>query len=252
MVEDCAIPRFSTTTGPDYDMPQCLTDSLSLLNEYQELFRTSPSCTTAAEHFTPTSGTPVKVPPRRVPANYRVEVEQQIEEMLAEGIIEENSSAWLAPAVFVRKKTGDIRLCIDYRELNKRATKDAYTLPRPDKVQDQLAGSQVFSTLDLQCGYWQLPVHAADHYKTAFSPGPGMGLFQFHRMPFGLSGAPASFQWLMDKVCRGLPVTTTYLDDVLVHSASMQEHTEHLRRVFERLASAVLTLRGRKWHFGMA
>ena len=253
VVDDCAIPRFSTTTGPDYDMPQCSTDSLSLLlNEYQELFRTSPGCTTAAEHFIPTSGTPVKVPPRRVPANYRVEVERQIEEMLAEGIIEESSSAWLAPAVFVRKKTGDIRLCVDYRELNKRTTKDAYPLPRPDEVQDQLAGSQVFSTLDLQCGYWQLPVHTADCDKTAFSPGPGMGLFQFRRMPFGLSGAPASFQRLMDKVCRGLPFTTTYLDDVLVHSASMQEHAEHLRLVFERLASAGLTLRGRKCRIGMA
>ena len=79
-----------------------------------------------------------------------------------------------------------------------------------------------------------------------------MGLFQFRRMPFGLSGAPASFQRLMDKVCRGLPFTTTYLDDVLVHSASMQEHAEHLRLVFERLASAGLTLRGRKCHIGMA
>ena len=83
---------------------------------------------------------------------------------------------------------------------------------------------------------WQLPVHTADRDNTAFSPGPGMGLFQFRRMPFGLTGAPASFQRLMDKVCRGLPFTTTYLDNVLVHSASMQEHAEHLRLVFERLA----------------
>ena len=99
---------------------------------------------------------------------------------------------------------------------------------------------------------WQLPVHTADRDSTAFSPGPGMGLFQFRRMPFGLTGAPASFQRLMDKVCRGLPFTTTYLDNVLVHSASMQEHAEHLRLVFERLASAGLTLRGKKCHTGMA
>ena len=79
----------------------------------------------------------------------------RLEEMLVEGIIEESSSAWLAPAVFVKKKTGDIRLCVDYRELDKRTTKDAYPLPRPDEVQDQLAGSQVFSTLDLQCGNCQ-------------------------------------------------------------------------------------------------
>ena len=79
-----------------------------------------------------------------------------------------------------------------------------------------------------------------------------MGLFQFRRMPFGLSGAPASFQRLMGKVCCGLPFTTTYLDDVLVPSASMQEHAEHLCLVFERLASAGLTLRGRKCRIGCA
>ena len=253
VVDDCAIPHFSKTVAPDYEMPQCSGDSLSpLLSEYKDLFCTSPGCTTAAEHFIPTSGTPVKVPPRRVPANYRAEVERQIQTMLEEGIIEESSSAWMAPAVFVRKKTRVIRLCVDYRELNKRTVKDAYPLPRPDEVQDQLAGSRVFTTPDLQCGYWQLPVHPVDRDKTAFSPGPGMGLFQFPQMPFGLSGAPASFQRLMDKICHGLPFTTTYLDHVLVHSASMQEHAEHLRLVLERLSTAGLTLQGRKCNIGMA
>ena len=92
----------------------------------------------------------------------------------------------MAPAVFVWKKTGEIRLCVDYRELNKKTVKDAYPLPRPDEVQDRLAGSTVFSTLDLQSGTWQLPVNPNDQPKTAFSPGPGMGLFQFCRMPFAL------------------------------------------------------------------
>ena len=85
----------------------------------------------------------------------------------------------MAPAVFVMKKTGEIRLCADYRELNRKTARDAYPLPRPDKVQDQLAQSTVFSTLDLQSGYWQIPVHPNDWPKMAFSPGPGMGLFQF-------------------------------------------------------------------------
>ena len=103
------------------------------------------------------------------------------------------------------QKNGDIRLCVDYHELNKRTVKDTYPLPLPDEVQDQLAGSVVFSTLDLQSGYWQLPVHPEDQSKTAFSPGPVMGLFQFRQMLFVLSGAPASFQRLMNKVCRGYP-----------------------------------------------
>jgi len=91
--------------------------------------------------------------------------------MLEQGIIEESSSPWMAPVVFVLKKSGDLRMCIDYRELNKRTTKDAYPLPLPDEVQDQLSGS-----LDLQSGYWQLPVSPSDHHKTAFCPGPCMGL----------------------------------------------------------------------------
>ena len=111
----------------------------------------------------------------------------------------------MAPAVCVRKKTGEIRLCVDYRELNKRTTKDAYPLPLPDEVQDRLSGATI---LDLQSGYFQLPVHPEDQEKTAFCPGPGMGLYQFKRMPFGLSGAPSSFQRLMDKILYGLSFVT--------------------------------------------
>ena len=111
----------------------------------------------------------------------------------------------MAPAVYVPKKFGEIRICVDYRELNKKTIKDAYPLPRPDKVQDKLEVSMVFSTLDLRSGYWQLPVHPADRLKTAFTPGPGMGLFQFTCMPFGLSNGPGSFQRLMNTVCCGLP-----------------------------------------------
>ena len=175
---------------------------------------------TLAQHYIPTSGSPTRVPPWRIPAHYVEEVEQQIEEMLAQGIIEESSSPWMAPAMFVRKKTGDLCLCVDYRELNKKTVKDAYPLPLPDEVQDRLAGATIFTTLDLQCGYWQMPINLSDREKTAFCLGPGMGLFQFCRMPFGLAGAPSSFQRLMNQIFRGLPFVTTYIDDVLVHSAN--------------------------------
>ena len=206
LVDDCAIPLFGKKPL-QYDMPLSSISTLApLLDQYRNLFKTCPGSTNVAEHFIPTTGTPVKVPPRRIPANYRSEVESQIQQMLEEGVIEECSSPWMAPAVFVRKKTGDIRICVDYRELNKKTVKDAYPLPRPDEVQDRLSGSVVFSTLDLRNGYWQLPVNLADRYKTAFCPGPGLGLFQFCRMPFGLSGAPSSFQRLMDKLFRDLPL----------------------------------------------
>jgi len=196
------------------------------------------------------SGSPVKVPPRHIPAHYKEEVEKQIQHMLDNHIIEESSSPWMSPTVFVKKKTGEIRLCVDYRELNKKTTRDAYPLPPPDEVQDHLAGSSMFSTLDLQSSYWQLPVNPTDKEKTAFCPRPGMGLFQFCRMPFGLAGAPSSFQRFMDRILRCLSYVTIYLDDILIHSANEETHKVHLMEVLNRLSAAGVTLCGNKCRIG--
>ena len=120
----------------------------------------------------------------------------------------------------MRKNSGEIGICVDYRELNKLTIKDAYPLPLMEAGRScniHLAGS-------IQSGYWQLPVDVKDREKTAFSPGPGMGSFEFTRMPFGLCGAPSSFQRLMDKITRGLPFVTTYIDEVLIHSVNEEEH----------------------------
>ena len=209
-------------------------------------------CITASLHQAHRLRCPLDVSPRRVPAHYREEVERKLEEMLQQGVIEESSSPWMAPAVFVPKKSGEVCICIDYRELNKRTVKDAYPLPLADEVQDRLSNSSVFSTLDLQNGYWQLLMHPDDIEKTAFSPGPGMGLYQFNRMPFGLTGAPGSFQRLMDKIMRGLPFVSTFIDDILVHSPDAETHADHLRQVFQRLADADLTVRGCKCRIGLS
>jgi len=252
VVDDYAVPIFDATIS-SYDLPKCDDPSLlSIVQTHKELFRTTPGHTMVAEHFIPTTGNPVKIPPRRIPGNYRAEVQQQINTMLQQGIIEPSSSPWMAPAVFVRKKNGEVRLCVDYRELNKRTVKDAYPLPRPDEVQDCLMGCTVFSTLDLRSGYWQLPVHHNDQPKTAFCPGPGFGLFQFRRMPFGLSGAPSSFQRLINSICGDLSFVTTYLDDLLVHSANLHEHQQHLNTLFQRMSNAGLTFRGSKCHIGLS
>ena len=147
-VDECSIPVFKKETS--YDLPTCANCSLAaVINEYKDIFRSTPGLTNEAQHFIHTTGSPVRVPPRRIPVHYREEVETQIQQMLDQGIIEESSSPWMAPAVFVKKKSGELQICIDYRELNKKSTKDAYPLPLPDEVQNQLAGATVFTTLDL-------------------------------------------------------------------------------------------------------
>lgn len=223
VVDECAVPSYNGS--PKMELPKCAKPNFkSVLEKYKTIFCTIPGKTNEGYHFIPTTGNPVKIPPRRIPAHYRTEITEQIQTMLEQGIITRSKSPWMAPAVFVPKRTGQVRICVDYRELNKRTAKDSYPLPLPDEVQDKLAGSTIFSTLDLHSGYWQLPVNPSDREKTAFCPGPGMGLYKFCRMPFGLSGAPSSFQRLMDKTLYGLPFVTIYLDDILIHSEDIQTH----------------------------
>ena len=250
-IDECAVPQLGHPVT--IELPECPQPSLApVVHKYEHLFRTVPGSMSVANHYILTSGPPAHVPPRRIPVHYREEIQQQIQTMLRQGIIEESSSPWMAPAVFVKKKSGDIWICIDYRELNKRTVKDTYRLPLPGEVQDRLASSTMFSTLDLQSGYCQLPANPADVEKTAFSPGPGMGLYQFRRMPFGLVGASGSFQRLMDKIFLDLPFVSTYIDDMLVHSSTEELHKDHLAQVFQRLTEAGLTLRGHKCHICMS
>ena len=116
--------------------------------------------------------------------------------MLENGIIEVSTSDWASPIVLVKKKDGSLHLCVDYRRLNSVSQFDAYPMPRVDDLIDQIGQAKFISTLDLTRGYWQVPVAEEARHKTAFiTP---FGLFQFIVMPFGLSGAPATFQWMMD------------------------------------------------------
>ena len=129
------------------------------------------------------------------------------------------SSAWSAPVVLVKKKDGSLHLCVDYRHLNGLSESDAYPMPRVDKLIDQVGKAKFISALDLTPGYWQVPVAKDSGPKTAFvTP---FRLFQFNVMPFGLQGALATFQQLMDKVLHGMEeFAAAFLDDVVIFSDS--------------------------------
>lgn len=153
--------------------------------------------------------------------------------------------------VTVRKKDSTIRICVDYRRLNSYTKADAYPMPRVDELIDRVSGANYITTLDLTKGYWQVPVAKKDREKTAFTT--PHGLFQFRRMPFGLQGAPATFQRMVDKLLDGLSdFASAYIDDIIIFSRTWNEHLTHLGSVLQRIQAAGLTVKRKKCQFGMA
>jgi len=125
-----------------------------------------------------------------------------LKEMRDEGVIEKSTSEYASAVVLARKKDGSWRFCVDYRKLNEITRKDPYPLPRIDEILDSLGEARVMSKMDLQSGFWQIPVAEEDRHKTAFIT--KQGTFQFKRMPFGLTGAPGTFQRAMNECLQGL------------------------------------------------
>ncbi|GBG72921.1 hypothetical protein CBR_g12642 [Chara braunii] len=178
------------------------------------------------------------------------ELRQQIDEMIDKGWIKPSESEFGAPMLFVPKKGGKLRMCIDYRGLNRITRKNAYPLPRIDDLLDAAGGCKVFSKIDLKSGYHEIEVDPADQHKTAFKTRDG--LYEFTVMPFGLTNAPATFQSLMDKVLREQigRFMVVYLDDILFFSKSMEEHLKHLEEVLTILKKTQLHLNLEKSEFG--
>ncbi|KAI3806720.1 hypothetical protein L1987_22634 [Smallanthus sonchifolius] len=178
---------------------------------------------------------PVSKAPYRLAPSKMKELMSQLEELTEKGFIRPSISPWGAPVLFVKKKDGSMRMCINYRELNKRTVKNKYPLPRIDYLFDQLQSASWFSKIDLRSGYHQLKVGEKDIPKTAFRT--RYGHYEFLVMSFGLTNAPAAFMDLMNKVCRPMldrPVIV-FIDDILVYSKSEGDHYCHLREVLEVL-----------------
>ena len=187
-------------------------------------------------------------PYRMAPVELK-ELKLQLQELLEKQFIRPSVSPWGAPVLFVKKKDGTLRLCIDYRQLNKMTIKNKYLLPRIDDLFDQLKGASMFSKIDLRSGYHQLRIKEVDVHKTTFRM--RYGHYEFLVMPFGLTNAPAAFMDLMNRVFRPYVdhFVVVFIDDVLVYSKDRENHDTHLRVVLETLRKEQLYAKLSKCEF---
>jgi hypothetical protein len=177
------------------------------------------------------------------------ELKKQMKELQDKGFIHPSSSPWGAPVIFVDKKDGTQRMCIDYRSLNEVTIKNKNPLPRIDDLFDQLRGVCVFSKIDLCSGYHQLKIQNLDIPKMAFIT--RYGLYEYTIMSFGLTNAPAYFMYLMNKVFMEYldKFVVVFIDDILVFSKNEEEHAEHLRLVLQKLREHKLYAKRSKCEF---
>jgi hypothetical protein len=193
--------------------------------------------------------TPVVYRPYRLAHIEREKTKVMIKEMLHSGIITESDSPYASPIILVQKKTGDKRLCVDYRALNSKTVKEHYPLPRLEDQIDSLGGYKYFTTLDLATGYYQIPISPSSQAKTAFVTPDGQ--YQFTRMPFGLANAPSVFQKTINKMLKNTrnQEAFAFMDDIIIPSDSVQQGMERLETILKLLREAGLTLKIAKCKF---
>ena len=256
-----ALPLLPVTANPELasvgDRPTRVADSKiqECINNNQHVFATKGQalgCHPEIMVRIETEGRPVKRRPYRIPLAKRTDLDEKLDDMLAQGIIIPSSSPWASPVVLVDKKdpSDGLRFTVDYTALNKQTKKDAYPIPLIRDIFDQLQGATIFSTLDLKSGFHQLPIHPDDREKTAFVC--HRGLFEWTRLPMGLSNASQMFERVMEIVLKGLigTICLLYIDDIVVFSKSEEAHATHLQTMFDRLAQYNLTLNPSKCVFG--
>ena len=177
------------------------------------------------------------------------EAKKQIEYLLEHKFIRPSDSPYGAPVLFAPKKDGGLRFCIDYRWLNKKTVRNQYPLPLPEEMFDRLGGAKVFSKIDLKSGYWQIPVRKGDVQKTAFKT--RWGLYEYLVMPFGVTNAPAQFMNMMNDLLGDFldRFVLVFLDDILIYSANIDQHADHLRRVLLALRKHRLYAKASKCEF---
>ena len=224
----------------------------SLLIRHKDTFSKSEwdiGLTNVAEHSINTGDAqPIKQHPRRVPLAHADDEKRAIEDLLQKGVIRKSTSPWASPIVLVKKKSGAIRPCVDYRKVNALVKPDGFPLPRVQDCLDAVAGATVFSSFDLTSGYFQIPLKEEDIQKSAFCC--KYGHYEMTRMPFGLNNAASTFQRTMELILQGLQWETclVYIDDIIVYGSDFNQHLRRVDQVLNRIKEAGLKLKPDKCH----
>ena len=229
----------------------------ALLYRFHDTFQFSEATgvTHMAEHKIDTGDSPpIAQKQYPIPQAARDSMLDQVKDMLEKKVIRESNGPWRSPILLIRKVTDDgtvsYRFCIDLRKVNTVTVKDAYSLPRIDQTVDALSGSQLFSTMDIDRAFWQIPLEENSKQKTGFMV-DGQ-LFEINVMPFGACNASATFQRLMDKVLKGMTwrQCLVYIDDVLVFAKDFDTHMKNLEETLDRIRESGLKLKPSKCSFG--
>lgn len=179
--------------------------------------------------------------PHHVPLPLRPKVANELEQMEKEGVISKDSepTSWCAGLVVVPKKSGNIHLCVDLKPLNRSILREVHPLPKVDETLAQLAGARVFSKLDVNSGFWQIPLSQSSCLLTTLIM--PMGRYCFNKLPFGISSAPEHFQWRMSELLTGLQEIQCQMDDILVFGKDKEEHEHRLEAVLRQIEEAGVT-----------
>ena len=222
-----------------------------VITQYREVFPDVPSKTNLIEHDVDVGDSaPIKQHPYRVSPMKKELLDKEVQYMLENDIIEESQSNWSSPCILVPKHDGGFRFCTDFRKVNDKTKSDSFPIPRIADCIDQIGNAKFVSTFDMLKGYWQVPLTQRAREISAFvTPS---GLYQYKVMPFGMKNAPATFQRMVNKLVRDIDGCEGYIDDVVIFSDNWSDHIRQIKRFFQIMRKAKLTINLMKREFGKA
>ena len=229
----------------------------SVLSEYDDLFMKHKAdigrCKIAKHRIElEPEAIPHREGARRMSPDKAAKANQEVRNLLALGLIQPSYSPWASGIVMVKKKTGELRFCCDFRPLNDVTVKDAFPLPRIDESLSRIGNAKIFTSIDLAWAFWQIPLKKRDRRKTAFAC--ELGLFEWRRMPFGLCNASATFQRSITRALQRIQqrhgsVVISYIDDIVIATETLEDHIVRIKEVFECLREAGFKMRAEKCDF---